>query len=111
LTGGPGATGDRGPPTPFSLGDEAQLRGLIENAGFAEIEIRAVEIARRHASFEDFWELTLDLSRSFHDAVMSQPEAAIADIRAELQARLAPYAEPDGGLAVPSRTLVARAEA
>jgi SAM-dependent methyltransferase len=108
LTGGPGATPG---PGPFSLGDETQLRELIGDAGFTEIDIRAVEIMRRHASFEGFWELTLDLSRSFHDAVMSQPEAAIADIKAELEARLAPFAEPGGGVAVPSRTLVARAEA
>ncbi len=51
-----------------------------------------MEVARRHASFEDFWELTLDLSRSFHDAVMSQPEPVIAEIRAELEARLAQFA-------------------
>ncbi len=98
-------------PGPFTLGDEARLRELLADAGFAEIEIQPIEILRRHASFEDFWELTLDLSQSFHDAVMSQPEQVIAEIRAELEAGLAPFAAPDGALEVPSRTLVARAEA
>ncbi len=109
-----GLSGGAGPataPGPFTLGDEARLRELLADAGFAEIAIQPVEIMRRHASFEDFWELTLDLSGSFHDAVMSQAEPVIADIRAELEARLAPFAAPDGSLAVPSRTLVARAEA
>ena len=111
IVGGPGGLAAGGGPGPFSLGDEAQLRELIAEAGFAEIEIRSVEVVRRHADFEGFWELTLDLSRSFHDAVMSQPEETIAEISSELQSRLEPFAEPGGGLAVPSRTLVARAEA
>jgi SAM-dependent methyltransferase len=108
LTGG---AGPGGAPGPFTLGDEAQLRELLAGAGFAEIEIRPVEVVRRHESFADFWELTLDLSGSFHDAVMSQPEPEIAEIRAELEGRLAAFAEPSGALAVPSRTLVARADA
>ncbi len=108
LTGRPGAAAG---PGPFSLGDEDRLRELLADAGFTEIEIRAVEATRRHGSFEEFWELTLDLSASFHDAVMSQPEPVIAQIRAELEARLAPFAAAGGELAVPSRTLVARAEA
>ncbi len=108
LVGGPGA-GEG--PGPFTLGDEDALRELLAGAGFAEIEIRPVEVTRRHPDFEQFWELTLDLSASFHDAVMSQPQEAIEEIRSELQERLAPFTAADGGIALPSRTLLARAEA
>jgi hypothetical protein len=104
------APGSQGP-GPFTLGSEQLVRELLEQAGFAEIEIRAVEMLREHPSFEDFWELTLDLSRAFHDAVMSQPAETIEQLRGELQARLEPYTKPDGVLALPGRTLVARAEA
>jgi len=107
LTGLGGGDG----PGPFALGSEQRLTELLEQAGFAEIEIRPVEMLRRHASFEEFWELTLDLSRSFHDAVLSRPEAEIAALREELAERLAPLTEGDGSLALPGRTLVAGAEA
>jgi SAM-dependent methyltransferase len=114
LVGGPGGIGgdpDTPAPGPFVLGDAERLRELLAGAGFAEIEIRPVEVMRRHASAEEFWEVTIDLSRSFHDAVMSQPQETIEAIRGELADRLAPFTGPDGALAVPTRTLVARAEA
>ena len=44
---------------------------------------------RRHPSFEEFWETTLDISRNFHDAVLSRPEAEIEEIREGLRERLA----------------------
>jgi hypothetical protein len=62
-------------------------------------------------SFEDLWETTLDLSRSFHDAVLDRPESEVAQIKAALAARFAPYANADGALDVPGRTLVAVATA
>jgi hypothetical protein len=114
LAGGPGglASASSAPaPGPFVLGDESRLRELLEEAGFAEIEIRPVDVMRRHASAEEFWDVTLDLSSSFHDAVMSQPLETIEELRRELTARLQPFAAPDGTLAVPTRTLLARAEA
>lgn len=108
LVGGPGA-GDG--PGPFTLGDEDAVRELLAGAGFAEIEVQPVEMLRRHPDFEQFWELTLDLSRSFHDAVMAQPEGVIEEIRGELRGRLEAFTAADGSVALPSRTLVARAEA
>jgi SAM-dependent methyltransferase len=98
-------------PGPFALGSEQRLTELLAAAGFAEIEIRRVEMLRRHESFEEFWELTLDLSRSFHDAVLSLPEAEIREIRDALAARLDRFTAADGTLALPGRTLVAGAEA
>jgi SAM-dependent methyltransferase len=100
-----------GGPGPFALGDERRLTELLDEAGFTEVQIRPVEMLRTHASFEDFWELTLDLSRGFHDAVMSRPQQEIEEIKGALAARLAPFTGPDGALALPGRTLVARAAA
>ncbi|HEX4437153.1 MAG TPA: methyltransferase domain-containing protein [Solirubrobacteraceae bacterium] len=105
--GGAGAPG----PGPFALGSQEQLMALLEDTGFTEIAITPVEMLRRHASFEQFWDLSLDLSRSFHDAVMSRPEPEIAEIRAALATRLEPFTQPDGTLELPGRTLVAGAEA
>jgi SAM-dependent methyltransferase len=104
------------PPTPgtpgqFALADRERLRQLLEHAGFAEIDVQALDLEQRHASFDVFWETTLDLSRIFHDGVLSRPQSEIAEIRSGLASRLAAYEAPDGTLAIPARTLVARASA
>jgi SAM-dependent methyltransferase len=100
-----------GTPGPFALGDPERVRELLAHAGFAEVDVQALAVEQRYASFEDCWETTLDISHSFHSAVLARPEAEIAEIRAGLQARLEPFAEPDGQLAIPGRTLVACASA
>jgi SAM-dependent methyltransferase len=100
-----------GTPGPFALGDEARLLELLEQAGFADVRIEALDLHRRHASFAEFWQSTLDLSRATHDAVMARPAAEIAEIEAAVKARFAPYEAPDGGLDIPARTLVASASA
>ena len=98
-------------PGPFALGDTATLRELVAQAGFAEIEIEALELPRRHTHFDELWETTLDLSHDFHDAVLSQPAAEMDQIKASLAERFAPYTAADGTLEIPGRTLVLAASA
>jgi SAM-dependent methyltransferase len=109
--GAPPLPGEDRQPGPFALGDPALVRGLLEDAGFTDITLDAVEILQRHDSFAAMWEAQLDISRSFHDAVMSRPQTEIDEIRASLEQRFAPYTLPTGELAIPGRTLVALAEA
>jgi SAM-dependent methyltransferase len=98
-------------PGPFALGDRRRVRELLEQAGFAEVRVEALDLHRRHASFDEFWETTLDLSRSFHDAVLARPQAEIEQIRDGLAARFEPYRDAGGALDIPARTLVACASA
>ncbi len=100
-----------GAPGPFALGDPERVRELLAAAGFAEIDVQALDVVHRHSSFEAFWETTLDISRSFHDVVLAKPESEIVDIRAGVQRRLAAFVQDDGTLAIPGRTLVASASA
>ena len=67
--------------------------------------------SRRHESFQELWDSTLDLSRRFHDAVLSRPQPEVEEIKASLAGRFAAYATAEGTLAVPGRTLVASASA
>jgi SAM-dependent methyltransferase len=101
------------PPTPgpFALGAPGRVQELLEQAGFVELRVEALELVRRHSSFAEMWETTLDLSRNVHDAVLSRPAAEIAQIEASLAERFAPYTAADGTLAIPARTLVASASA
>lgn len=98
-------------PGPFSLGDGARVSELLAVAGFSEIHVETLDLRRRSTSYDELWETMLDLSRAFHDAVMSCSEAEIADIRASIATRLQPYTAPDGSLSIPMSTLVAAATA
>jgi ubiquinone/menaquinone biosynthesis C-methylase UbiE len=98
-----------GQPGPFALGDQARVRELLEQAGFTAVWVHALDLCQRCASFEELWETTLDLSRVFHDAVLSRPQEEIEQIHASLAERFAPYTAPDGSLSIPMRTLVATA--
>ena len=98
-------------PGPFALGDRERLAGLLDRAGFAEVEVDALELVRRHPDFDDLWETTLDLSRSFHDAVLARTEEEIKQIRASLAERFAPHTRADGTIEIPARTLLAAATA
>jgi SAM-dependent methyltransferase len=93
-----------GAPGPFALGDKLRVRELLEHAGFQEVWVQRLDLTQKVASFEEFWDTTLDLSRNFHDAVLSRPEAEIADIRASLAKRLAEFTAADGSLEIPMST-------
>jgi SAM-dependent methyltransferase len=100
-----------GTPGPFALGRAEGVYELLEQAGFAEVNVESLELHRRHASFEEFWETTLDLSRGFHDAVLERPQGEIEEIHAAIRARMQPFVSADGVLDIPARTLVASASA
>jgi ubiquinone/menaquinone biosynthesis C-methylase UbiE len=100
-----------GTPGPLALSDRERLRDLIEGAGFEDIEIDAVAVEQRHANVDAFWDQQLDISRTFHDAVMGLTQSESDALRAALVERLAPYTQADGELVMPGSSLVAAASA
>jgi SAM-dependent methyltransferase len=110
-TGLAGTSSQLWTPGPFALGSSERTEELLEQAGFVDVRLQALDLRRRHASFEEFWDSTLDLSRALHDAVLDRPEPEIAEIYAALAERFAPYTADDGSLDIPGRTLVASAAA
>ena len=98
-------------PGPFALSSTEELTGLLAGAGFEDVELETMDLVRHHANFDELWEVTLDLSRVFHDAVLGRTPAQIEEIRESLRERFAPYTGPDGALTIPGRTLLASAGA
>ncbi len=98
-------------PGPFALGDAALVRNLLEDAGFAEVAVAAVDLVRPDPDFETWWDGHLALSTVTRQAVAGAQEATIATLTAQMRAALRPYTADDGSLAVPARTLVACATA
>lgn len=98
-------------PGPFALADKGFLGELLEQAGFTDVRIDALDLERHHSDFGDFWDATLDMSRVFHDLVQERSEREIAEIRQGVAGRLARFERKDGALVVPGRALVALASA
>lgn len=105
------ASGADGRPGPFALGSAERLAELLEGAGFVDPRIEAIELTRRHGDFQELWDFQLDVSRTFHDAVMSLPEPEIEAVRATLRELLAPHTDVSGAIEIGAQTLVALAEA
>ncbi|MCL2769708.1 MAG: methyltransferase domain-containing protein [Solirubrobacterales bacterium] len=100
-----------GAPGMFALADRARLRGALEECGFTEIEIEPVSVHRRHATVEDFWQVSLELSRVLASLVEGLREEEVAAVRAALRARLEPFTDARGAVDLPGSSLVAIAGA
>jgi SAM-dependent methyltransferase len=98
-------------PGPFELAEPERVAALLDEAGFTDVRVEALDLLRRHSDFEEMWESTLDLSPGFHDAVLSRPGPEIEQIKESLAERFSRYTAPDGTLAIPGMTLVASASA
>ena len=96
-------------PGAFALSDPERLRALLEEAGFVDVEIDAVDLVRSGPSFAEWWETQLDMSPS-GAAVRAAPVDVAQAIAAEVEAQLAPYSGGDG-LAIPASAIVALASA
>lgn len=98
-------------PGMFALADRERLGGMLEDAGFTEIAIEPVELLRRNASAEEFWEATLGLSPVLGTLLEGRSEQEIAAVREGLGKRLEPFTAADGAVELPGRAVVAFASA
>ena len=100
-----------GAPGPFAMGDRELLAATLEEAGFTDVEIDAVDVPREAPDFDTWWAMHLDLSAATLAAFREADDATTEAVEAELARRVAPYTAADGSLSVPGRTLVASAVA
>jgi len=100
-----------GGPGPFSLGDGARFRRVLDEAGFAEVDLRAVDVALRlGADVADAVELTMDGVGPVARAVSEAPSSARGAVAERLGALFAAWNGPMG-VAAPGAVWVATARA
>lgn len=97
-------------PGPFRLADPMRLRALLRDSGLTVAAVEEVEITWRAASLDEWWQVSLDTSRSLTRAVDAATPAEVDAIRAGAAERLARYTAPDGTVAVPGVTRIVVAE-
>jgi SAM-dependent methyltransferase len=92
-------------PGMFDLDDPGRLQALLEDAGFAEVEVEEIELAFPFADADDLWATTQDLSRPTADLVATLVERQLDDLRERIAEAAKPYARPDGALLLPGVAL------
>jgi ubiquinone/menaquinone biosynthesis C-methylase UbiE len=102
---------DPNAPGMFALAAEGKLRDSLEDAGFVDVLVESVALARPAPDVRAYVDETRDVSVAFAQAY----EGLAASGREEVEravARLAqPYAKPDGSLSLPGVSFVALAGA
>jgi SAM-dependent methyltransferase len=104
------------PPPPdapgmFALAAPGQLAEMLQDAGFVEVLVDAVELARSYPGVREYVEETLDLSAPFAETYARLDEAGQAEVDRSVAELARPYAAEDGSLRLPGRSLVASAGA
>jgi len=98
-------------PGQFAWAEEGVIRERLEEAGFVDYEVAAVDFTIAYASVEDWWATTSDMSMRFADATRAMDVATMAEIQAALGEAAAPFTDGDGAIAIPARTWTAVATA
>jgi SAM-dependent methyltransferase len=93
-------------PGPLTWSREGAIAEALADAGFTEHVVEAVDFVFRYPSSDAWWEITLDVSRSFAEAVERLDEATVRDVRAALAAKVRSFEGADG-LVLPARSWVA----
>jgi SAM-dependent methyltransferase len=102
------------PPPPdapglWALSDAGRLRGLLGDAGFAEIETELLEGQLECESVGDWLELIARLAGPVRALMANLDDGARAAIADRIEQEAGPYRQADGRLVVPERILVAAA--
>ncbi len=98
-----------GRPGPFALAAPGAFATLLEDAGFQEVAVEPVTLARRYDGELDFLGGTLDLSSRFSRVWRELADEQRRRVRTEIATRTAEFADPGGGFTLPGRSLVAAA--
>jgi SAM-dependent methyltransferase len=96
-------------PGPFRLADGDELRRLLEQAGFANVEIEDVPVHWRAASLDEWWGTVKDMSPTMASQLAALTGEQAEAIRRGGARRLEPHVQADGSLAVPGLARTARA--
>jgi SAM-dependent methyltransferase len=96
-----------GVPGPFALGDAGRLRGLLADAGLADVQVGELPVPLRAASFDAWWTRTLALAGPLPAILASMPAAGVRAMREHAREAVRPYETAAGGLDFPGVTLIA----
>jgi len=102
---------DPAAPGQFAWAPDGVIAERLEEAGFVDYEVAAVDFALRYESVEDWWDATRDMSMRFADAAAAMDAQTAAEVQAALREAAAPFTDEQGVITIPARTWTAVATA
>lgn len=102
------------PPDPeapgmFTLADSGRLRGLMESAGFVEVQLDTVKLDRPQASLDEYIDETLDLSLGFSETRQRLDDQQWEEVRGKIAEAAERFTDADGSVTFPARCVMASA--
>jgi SAM-dependent methyltransferase len=88
-------------PGPFRLADRERLASLVAGAGLELLALEDIPLTWRYDSFDEYWEVSSDLSRTLAVTLQGLGAEAIEELRDAVRSALAQY-ESDEGLVIPA---------
>jgi SAM-dependent methyltransferase len=95
-------------PGPFRLADSEHVQRLVEDAGLELVVQEDVPLTWRYASFDEYWSVSRDLSRTLSAALETMSEQEAQGVYAGVHQALEPHRFEEG-LAIPALSRVALA--
>ena len=98
-------------PGPFSFAEPGRIERELEEAGFDDIVVEPLDFTFRFASSDEHFDHQVTVSTRLRDLVAPLSPADHTRLRDAIDAKIAPWVEADGSVALPARTWVAAAGA
>lgn len=98
-----------GAPGPFSLGDSARLRDLLDQAGFADPEVEEIETTQIYDSLDAWWEKILNVGGPLKAMLDPLPESDLNAIRDAAFSSGRQFVSDDGSAVFPAVVVGAKA--
>ena len=74
-----------GDPSPFAMPDPADIERRLQGAGFSSARAELITFPQTYASFDAYWEETMDMSAPVLGAVEGLRPDEVAKVRAKTQ--------------------------
>jgi ubiquinone/menaquinone biosynthesis C-methylase UbiE len=98
-----------GVPGPFSLGGDGQLERTLIAAGLEQIQVTEVAVPTHDASFDEYWQVRIELAGPMKRVLSSLSTEKLAAIRETVRQNVSQFVSADGALAIPGLAYVASA--
>jgi SAM-dependent methyltransferase len=95
-----------GVPGPFARSDAAELRTILDDAGFDDVAVEDIAAPVRGVGFDEWWERTRALAGPLASMLAAMPPETDAALTARLREAVRPYETP-AGLDLPGLSLLA----
>ncbi len=98
-------------PGAFALSDPARIEELLDLAGFDEPTVEPIDLTFTAPDLDAMWNTIREMSSSMRPVLEELSPADHYNLRDAVEARWAPFVQPDGRVAIPGRALGVATEA